>query len=245
MLLRGLAPRPPLRRSARLLVALRGATLVCVAALRHIARKEEPTNLTQLLTDSGTPRHCEISFVVLSSLGLLFIIPLYLACLFEGSAPKPFLAAIAYSVPGAMLSLFGAFLILRALGIPVRQQRRYERNEIAVRVSDASTLTGQHAAMLGAPSAGSQAIWSFVQRPLRRNRRIQWLPPPVSQQDCCRLGAGYPGPLCPRRPSEAPRPPPASHERPLWVGQFSVAGVAESPAGCRPCTSQAWPLRAS
>jgi hypothetical protein len=68
-------------------------------------------DLTKLLRNSGTARDCEISFVILSAVGLLCIVILYLACLFEGNVPKGlFLAAIAYFIPGAIISCFGASL---------------------------------------------------------------------------------------------------------------------------------------
>ena len=67
-------------------------------------------NLARFLKNSGTMRDCELSFVVLSTIGLLCMIALYVACLLEGFLPKLFLAAIAYCVPGAVVSLFGASL---------------------------------------------------------------------------------------------------------------------------------------
>jgi hypothetical protein len=54
-------------------------------------------DLTKLLRNNGTASDCEISFVILSALGLLCIVILYLACLFEGNVPKGlFLVAIEY-----------------------------------------------------------------------------------------------------------------------------------------------------
>lgn len=67
-------------------------------------------DLTRLLKNSSTARECEVCFVALSGLGLLCIIILYVAWLFQGSAPTFFLVAIAYCIPGAILFFFNASL---------------------------------------------------------------------------------------------------------------------------------------
>ena len=67
-------------------------------------------DLARLLKNSSTAREYEVCFVALSSLGLLCVIILYAACLFQGNAPTFFLVAIAYCVPGAILFFFSASL---------------------------------------------------------------------------------------------------------------------------------------
>ena len=68
-------------------------------------------DLTRILKNSNTARECEVLFVVLFGFGLLCIILLYAACWSEAYIPRGlFLAAIAYCVPGAILSFFAASL---------------------------------------------------------------------------------------------------------------------------------------
>jgi hypothetical protein len=67
--------------------------------------------LTRMLKHSDTVGECQVLFVVLSGLGLLCLILLYVACWSEAYILKGlFLAAIAYCVPGAILFFFVASL---------------------------------------------------------------------------------------------------------------------------------------
>ena len=66
-------------------------------------------DLTRMLKNSDTARECELLFVILSSLGLFFLILLYAACWSEVSRGL-FLTAIAYCVPGAVIFFFVASL---------------------------------------------------------------------------------------------------------------------------------------
>lgn len=68
-------------------------------------------DLAKLLRNSRTTRDCEISFIISTAVGSICFVTFYVSCLFEHQLPPGlFLAAMAYGIPGGVLSFFSASL---------------------------------------------------------------------------------------------------------------------------------------